>query len=416
MTTHLEIVQANYSRRADITGELREIDEAATSDQRGYSDVEAARIEVLRSELAAVDGRIQANLQIEASTSAINDGLGSLLGAMVGRDGEVHDGRSDGERFAATAGMAEWVAAGARGTSPVARLDGRVFGAVTDTTTGATSGGAFIQRERLDRVGQDFLDRRVYLTDLLTRIPISGGAVEYVQDKSPLADLADKAAEVTEGSGKPQAGITTAVVTESAATIAAWVNLTRQVAADAPQVAAYLDGRLRYALRRRTDAQVISGNGNAPNLRGLANRSGILTQTALAVEGAAVTIRKAITTMETANAVAEIVVLNPADAEVFDLMNVSTAGLNAVPNVAGPSATTAWGLTQVRSTAIASGTALLIDPMSVAVLDAQDATAYLTDSHASNFVSNMLTMLLECRVGLALFDPSAVCKVTFKYS
>jgi hypothetical protein len=58
----------------------------------------------------------------------------------------------------------------------------------------------------------------------------------YVQDKTPLADMANKAVEVTEGSAKPQAGITTAVVTEPIATIAAWANLTRQVAADVPQI------------------------------------------------------------------------------------------------------------------------------------------------------------------------------------
>jgi hypothetical protein len=48
---------------------------------------------------------------------------------------------------------------------------------------------------------------------------------------------------------------------------------------------------------------------------------------------------------------------------------------------------TAWGLTQVRSNAIASGTALLIDPMAVAVCWTVSSHAYMTDSHASNFTA-----------------------------
>lgn len=415
-TTHLEIVRANYARRSDIQGELRQIDEAATADQRGYTDTESDRIDTLRSELEAIDGRIQANIETELRNQAIDAGITGLLGALVDREGgQVHDTRSLGQRFADSEGTAAWLAAGGRGNSPSSTLQIPFRAAVTDTTTAATSGGAFAEPSRLSRVGQDFLDRRTFLLDVLPHIPISGVA-EYVQDKSPLADLADKPAETAEAGTKPQAGITMEVITEAPATIPAWVNITRQAAADAPQLVGYIDGRLRYALRRRADAQSINGNGTAPNLRGLANRSGINTLAVTGPETAAVSIRKAITLMEEDEAVPEIVVLNPADAEVFDLTNLASAGLHAVPNVAGPSATTAWGLTQVRSTAIPSGTALLIDPMAVAVLDRQEVTAYMTDSHASNFTSNILTLLLECRLGLALFDPAGVCKVTFDYT
>ncbi len=37
----------------------------------------------------------------------------------------------------------------------------------------------------------------------------------------------------------------------------------------------------------------------------------------------------------------------------------------------------------------------------------------MTDSHASNFTSNILTLLLELRAGLALFDSVGVAKITF---
>lgn len=407
----LKIIKANYDARASKMLELRTIDEAATG--REYTPDEEAQLTEFRSQLEGIDARIQENLKIELRSAEITDAMGSLAGSLALRDGvEAVDTRSLGRRFADDVETRSWAEAGARGTSPQMSSD-MEFRTVADTTTGQTSGGAFYQNQRLTRVGRDFLDRRTYLLDLLPVIPISTGTVEYVQDKSPLADLANKAVEVTEGSAKPQAGITTAVVSETAATIAAWVNITRQVAADSPQLMGYIDGRLRYSLKRRADGQAINGNGTPPNLKGLLNRTGIISYAPGSAEARYISIRHAITLMEQAEAVPEIIVLNPADAELFDLSNAAVSGLHAVPNLNDGPARSAWGLTQVHSNAIAAGTAMLVDPMAVAVFDRQQVAAYMTDSHASNFISNMLTLLLEVRLGLGLFDPSGVASVTF---
>jgi HK97 family phage major capsid protein len=413
----INIVRENFKARTEIQGELRSIDEAATADQRDYTDDEKATIDEKRGALKTIDDRISANLEQQVRSEEIQSGMDRFLGVMADRDtGEVTDTRSLGERFTSDE-FRTWASGGARGQSPAMDVD-LDFRAVTDVTTGATSGGAFVSNQRLGRVGNDFLDRRTFLLDLLPSINVTTGSVEIVQDKSPLADLADKAVEVAEGGAKPQAGPTLAVVTEPIQTIAAWANITRQAAADAPQVQGYLDGRLRYSVKRRADGQVINGNGTSPNISGLLNRAGInaYDATAAGVEATYLSIRKAITLMEQDEAVPEIIVLNPADAEKFDLSNDTANGLHAIPNVAGPGATTAWGLTQVRSTAIASGTAMLIDPMAVAVLDRQQVTAYATDSHSSNFINNILTLLLEARLGLAVFEPAGVCSVTFDYA
>ncbi len=413
----IDIVRENFKARQNIQGELRSIDEAATADNRDYTDTEQVEIDEKRSQLKAIDNRISENLEQQVRSEEINSGLDRFLGVIADREsGEVHDTRSLGERFT-TDEFRSWAAGGARGSSPAIDVD-MDFRAVTNVTTGATSGGALINNERLGRTGQDFLDRRTFLLDLLPSINVSTGSVEVVQDQSPLADLADGATTVAEGAAKPQVGPTLAVITEPIQTIPAWVNLTRQVAADSPQIQSYLDGRLRYAVKRRADAQVISGNGTSPNISGLTDRAGINTYAPAAVgtEDTAISIRKMIAQMEQDEAVAEIVVLNPSDAEKFDLTNYATAGLHAVPNVAGAGARTAWGLTQVRSTAVAPGTAVLLDPMAVAVLDRQQVTAYMTDSHASNFTSNILTLLLETRLGLAVFEAAGIGVVTFDYT
>ena len=190
---HIEIVRANHARRAAIQGELRAIDEAATADNRDYTDDERAIITDRRSELEAIDNRIATNLDMEIRSQQIDNGITSLLGSMLERqDGEMVDTRSLGRQFVDMDEVRSWVDQGARGASPAlhAALDLR---AVTDVTTGATSAGALIQNDRLGRIGNDFLDRRTFLIDLLPTINVSTGAVEVVQDQSPLADLANKA-------------------------------------------------------------------------------------------------------------------------------------------------------------------------------------------------------------------------------
>lgn len=411
-TTPLDIIKSNWDARMEHRSVLTEIDERCTSEQRGYTEDEATKIAEARSALEGIDARITEGLKLEARSAEIEDGVSRFLGAMADRDRvDPVDHRSLGQRFAESAEFRAFVESG-DGRSQVATLTGVDFRAVADVTNAATSGGAFINPQRLDRVGQDFLSRRTFLVDRLPVIPVDG-PVEYVQDKSPLADLADKAVEVAEGGTKPQAGPTLEVVSEAPATIPAWVNITRRVSRQAPQVQAYLDGKLRYSLKRRFDGQVINGNGTSPNLSGLLDRTGILTEAPGGSEARAATIRKAITTMEEAEGMPELVVLNPGDHELFDLLNLSSDGIHATPNLqVGPSSS-AWGLEVVKSNAVAAGTAVLIDPMAVAILDEEAPRAYITDSHASNFTSNILTLLLEMDAGLAVFDPDGICKVTF---
>jgi HK97 family phage major capsid protein len=422
-TTMLDIVRANYTRRRDIQAHLRDLDEGtivnkASGELRAYTPDEQATIDTFRAELQQIDDRIVNGLEMEARGQQINSGIESLLGSMIDRDhGDIVDSRSLGARFT-TEDYDLW-AKQARGKFVVDMPGVSFRNAVGDTTTSSGSGGTLTRPQRLDRMGHDFLDRKVYLLDLLPHIPVTQGAIEYVQDVTPLADMANKATEVAESGTKPQAGLTFALKSESAAVIAAWVNITRQAAADVPQIQAYLDSRLRYGIKRRADAQAINGTGIAPNLTGLLNRSGIITYAPGGAEARYKSIRHAIRLGEDSEAVYEIIVLNPADAEIFDLSNDTSAGLHALDadgGVANRGPRTAWGMTQVRSTAIASGTALLVDPMAVAVFDRQEISAYVTDSHASNFTSNILTLLLEARIGLGLFDPVGVAKVTFNGS
>lgn len=411
-TRHLALVKENFDLRTSLAEQIREVAAAATTEKRELTEDESTKVDEFRAQLDACDKRIVAQLEMEEQRQRITDGIGAMLGNVIDRGtGEMVETRTVGERFVGADGFQDYLKSdGARGDFRVA-FPGISLRALTslDSNSKPLAGVS-----RIDRIGTDVLDRRVFLTDLLPVINVKTGSVEYVQDSTTAGSY--DAAEQTEGSGKQNRTPDLDIVTETVATVAVYSELTRQVYDDWGQIPGYLDGRLRYGLKRRVDAQVVAGNGTSPNLKGLGARTGIAAYTAAAIEEAAVSIRKAITVGQQNEAVYEFVVLNPADAEKFDLLNVATAGLHSTPDTTSTLPTTAWGLTRVISNAVASGTALLVDPMSAALLDRQQPAAYLTDSHSSNFTSNILTLLLEARVGLALFDPKGVCKVTFKYS
>src|SRR3954464_14369134 len=95
----IDIVRENFKARAAIPGELRSIDEAGSADNRAYTDDEAATIEEKRSQLEAIDARIQTNLDMEVRSQQIADGLDPLPGAIADREhGDVLDVRSLGQR------------------------------------------------------------------------------------------------------------------------------------------------------------------------------------------------------------------------------------------------------------------------------------------------------------------------------
>lgn len=410
-TSHLELVQANRARRQEIQNELRSIDEKATAEQRPHDENEAGRYAELRSEITAIDERITANLDAEIATRSVDDAIGSMLGTFLDRDtGDVRDVRDLSDRLTDSDAYRSFPESGSVGKLGVFNepLDYRAVGTIT---TGSSSGGSWISNERLSRIGTDFLDRKTFLVDLLPHLQVSTSSVEIPWDGTPLADMVNKPTAVAEGTAKPQAGLTPELVTEPIRTIAVWWDLTRQLVADAPFIKSYMDQRGGYALKRTVDKNVVAGAGGA-GLLGLTGRE-TLSHVAAGSEEKYVSIRKGLTEMEENESVGEIIVLNPADAEGFDLSNHADDGLHAVPNVAGPGARTAWGLTQVRTNAIAPGFALIIDPMQVAVLDRQQVSAYATDSDGEKFRSNILTFLMECRVGLGLFSPAGVCKVVF---
>jgi HK97 family phage major capsid protein len=369
---------------------------------------EAAEV---RAEIEARNARTAERAQLLGATltrpSAPAPAGGQSGGQVVGADSpEVRaQVRTAGERFAESPEFTEFRAGGYNGKVGV-ELEWR---AVIDNT--GTSGGAFQNPSRPADIPQTNADRMPRILDLLDRRTTDSNTVEYVRETTAAGTTA---AETAEAGAKPESTFTFEVVTEPVRTIAHWTNITRQTLDDNAQLRGYIDGRLRYGLEFRADQQALNGNGTAPNLRGLLNVSGINTYAPGAAEARVISIRKGITMVQQDEYNATGVALNPADWELVELSTDDQGAFRVSPNVANALAPRIWGLNVVPTTVIAAGTGLVGDYRYGATWwERTGVQVFLSDSHASNFTSNILTLLAEMRAALSVWRPSAFCRITF---
>lgn len=313
--------------------------------------------------------------------------------------------------FVRSDALAQFRQRGGSGTAAFA-MEGEVRALVTTTTMPAP------QPTRVPGVVAP-IDRPLRILDLIDRQTISTDSIEYVQEVLATSN----AAEVAEGALKPEASFDADLVTDTVRTIATWVNMTRQAAEDDNQVEGYIRGRLTRGIEKRLEDSVLAGDGVAPNLRGILNTSGIGTYTAASGEAAVISIRKAKTVAMLSEYTPDAVALNPVDWERVEISVDSNGSFRVTPSVLQALTPRIWGLNVVESTAM-TGTVGGATPVGGTFLVGgfrEGATLWersgirvlLTDSHASNFTSNILTLLAEMRAGLSVWRPAAFVKGTF---
>lgn len=247
------------------------------------------------------------------------------------------------------------------------------------------------------------------VADLLDQQNATSNVIEWVIEST----FTNTATEVAEGLAKPESAITFTVQSATLALVAHWIPITRQAAEDDQQLVGYLQGRLSWGVEKRVDTQVLTGNGTAPNMRGILNTTGIQLQ-AVSTDGMLIAIRKAITKTQIAGYPPSGVVMHPTDWEGIELTRDATSGVflftRDPSSLASP---TVWGLPVVATTTTAVGTALVGAFREGATLWRKPGVRILmSDSHASNFTQNILVLLAETRCQLAVYAPPAFVKVS----
>ena len=271
------------------------------------------------------------------------------------------------------------------------------------TTDAAGSAGDLVQNTRLPGMIMQ-PERRLTVRDLITPGRMDGNVLEYVQETG----FTNNAGMVAETGLKPQSDIQFELKNTSAKVIAHWVKASRQIMSDAPMLASYIDGKLRYGLAYKEEQQLLNGDGTGQNLLGIIPQATAYSAP-LTVTGATTidTLRLAMLQAVLAEFPATGHVLNPIDWAGIELTK-DAEGRYIIGQPQGVASPTMWGLPVVATQAIVSGKFLTgAFKLGAQLFDRWQSRVEVATENEDDFVKNLVTILAEERLALAVYRPEA---------
>lgn len=390
--------------------------------EQAARDLKAATDEVKRfAEASTTELRNLGKVTEETKASADKalaemNGLSARLGdleqkaARGGQEG-ARETRSLGQRFIENDEVKTAIGAGDR-------FKGRLTVEMRAITSASTSGNSgttgLVVADRQPGIVQVTPDRRMTIRSLLMPGTTQSGAIDYVRETL----FTNSAAPVAENpsANKPQSELKFDLVTLGVKTIAHFVMASKQILADAPMLASYVDGRLRYGLAFKEEDQLLNGDGTGQNLNGL------MTQATAYAQPAGVTVknetmidrlRLAMLQATMAEFPATGHVLNPTDWTSIETTK-DTQGRYVFANPTGLAGPVLWGLPVAESLSMKAGNFLTgAFAYAAQIFDREDATVTISTEDRDNFVKNMVTILAEERLALAVYRPQALIKGSF---
>lgn len=370
------------------------------------------KVQSVRETLADVGGAVRGQGPIPFTTIAGPSGHAERRPATMG--GQFVDSKQ----------YADVLESGALGSNDQSFKSApfRPMGAATDVINSGTApgGGALVTPQYLPGV-IPLPQRPMTVRDLFSNDTTQSDTLSYARQTSFDTAAAPVAQATSLATGlKPQSAIGWTRVTTPIEAIATWMAATRRQLADAGQTRSLIDNQLTLMLKLVEEDQLLNGNGTSPNLRGLLATSGVQTLVLTAVAAAPFInidgIRDAIRLVRTGAAFAQPngIVMNPIDAAKLDEAKDTQARyLGQGPF--SPFQDSIWRLPRIESLAITAGTALVGAFRQGATVFEREGIVILTaDQHSDFFIRNLVAVLAEERLGLAVFFPAAFCLVTFK--
>jgi len=247
------------------------------------------------------------------------------------------------------------------------------------------------------------------LEQALMSIPTGSNAVEYTRE----ATFVNNAAAVAEGGAKPETDITFELKQMPVSTIAHWTKVSRQLADDAPALAAYINARMMYGVDQKAEIQIGAGSG-------VGQLSGLLlpaNYTAHGIADAALgtslkklaLIRKVIAQAFASGYPADAIMLNPIDfGEIeIDLFTATAGQVRININAAGQPVL--FGLPVIQSVAITQDSFLVGSfGQAATVHNRQGVVVELSESDGDNFTKNLITVRAERRLAVTVETPAAI--------
>lgn len=319
---------------------------------------------------------------------------------------KMAQGRTGGFRDQSTGTWGQQLTGDARFKSyvetPLTERPENIRFALKAVTGDAASAGGLIVPQRDEVV--NLPQRRLLIRDLLTVINTETGIVE-----TPVQTTRTNAASVVaEGALKPESAYGWELKDTKIRTIAHWVETSRQIMDDVPQLEGLIDGELRYGLDLVEEAELIYGDGTGEHLTGLAIGATaysapfvmedftMLDQIGLALLQAALTDEEP-----------DGIVIHPSD-WMRMLLTKDSTGAYIIPNALEMNRTSLFGKPVVPTKAM-NIDKFLVGPFKrgATYYDRMQTEVRISDQDRDNFVRNKLTIRAEKRVGLGKKRPAS---------
>lgn len=398
----------------ELTGVISTFKEKAQEEIKSLGGVQAetkSALEALSAKLDKVQTQADA-IDLKMSKRLVDGGEEkTTIGRLVTENEKYQEAKGHG--FA--------------GSKPLTiHLKAGLFEKKTITEGGFSAGsGSVISRTLLpDRALLPIQGFR--LRDLLkVRRLDTGYAYDWVRQTT----RTNNASPVAEGTTKPESTSAWDVQSDTVKTIAHWMRISRQALDDIPWLQDAIDTDLRYGLLFKEEQEILAGDGTGQHM------NGILTQ-ATAFTTTYVTSISRYTQLEQlryaklqarlaglATYAPDAFVLHPTDMANIELIRddsggVSRTGMYIIGDPkTGTEFKTLWGIPVVESDSMTQGQFLVGSfGQAATLIDRQATTVEISYEDQDNFVKNLVTILCEERVGLAVTRPGAFIKGTFATS
>lgn len=318
------------------------------------------------------------------------------------------EAKSVGESFVADKAYTDFVSGAATSARAVITLD------KASPTTVGTSGPAVTSLAPslyAGVFGTPNIPQKI--EPLIPHIAVTTDSVDYVTVADNIG-----AAGVAEAAKIPESTFTPTLAKANVVNVAHYTKITKQLADDAPALAAYINTKMLYGLQNKVENQIVNGNGTAPELKGLL-ATGSFTDASAQLTGAKNLFDLLLLLQgvaETAAYEPEALVLNPMTwAQLAMEKDSQGRYLLGGPGLAANKSV--WGIPVVTSSAVPAGKFIFGNfTQTVTIYDRQQVAVEMTGTNEDDFTHYLYTIRASRRLALAVEVPAGIFAGDFKVS
>lgn len=247
-------------------------------------------------------------------------------------------------------------------------------------------------------------NRRMTIRDLLMPGQTSSNNIEYVKETG----FTNNAAPVAETTAKPYSDLTFNMANAPVRTIAHLFKASRQILDDAVALKSYIDGRARYGLQFKEEAQLLKGDGTGQNILGVQPQATAFAPAFVPQDATPIDrLRLAMLQVVLAEYPATGFVLNPIDWAAIELTK-DNEGRYIIANPQNGTSPRLWNLPIVETQSQTLGTFLTgAFSMAAQIFDRMEIEVLLSTENVDDFERNLASIRAEQRLGLAVYRPEA---------